>query len=122
MSEILLRNRFEELYGKAFIYHSPKGDQVERYRKIREAGKDFAFGIVKYRLESRMSSIETLQRYGNRMNLAKTFLDVIHELIPDDCNEYITAIEYTSKAIYELNVDHVRTAVMWANAAIACNE
>lgn len=31
---------------KAFTYHPPKGDQVERYNVLREAAKQFAIAIV----------------------------------------------------------------------------
>ena len=31
---------------RRFTYHTPKGDQVERYRRIRDAAKSFAFLIA----------------------------------------------------------------------------
>ncbi len=60
-----------------FVHHPPKGDQVERYQKIREAGKELA------------------------------------TIIEGSCPPGIERAEAL------LNV---RQAVMWANAAIACNE
>jgi hypothetical protein len=34
-----------EQIEKAFTYYAPKGDQPERYRAIRDTGKDFAMLI-----------------------------------------------------------------------------
>jgi hypothetical protein len=60
-----------------FTYHPPKPDQIERYEKIREAGKAFA--------------------------------ELLDEAVPGS-PERSTALA------------KIREAVMWANAAIACNE
>jgi len=35
-----------EPIDNAFIYHAPKGDQVERYQSIRDKGKDLALHIA----------------------------------------------------------------------------
>lgn len=67
----------DDALNNLFTHHPPKGDQVERYQKIREAGKELA--------------------------------TLIEEFCPP-------GIERTEALL------NVRQAVMWANAAIACNE
>lgn len=32
----------QKRFENAFIYHAPKGDQAERYEKLRAKGKEFA--------------------------------------------------------------------------------
>jgi hypothetical protein len=40
-----------------FSYHSPKGDQVERYQRIRDKAKEFALLIAELTPKSREQSL-----------------------------------------------------------------
>lgn len=46
-----------EQIEKAFTYHAPYGDQVERYTRLREKAKEFALLIVELTPESREQSL-----------------------------------------------------------------
>ena len=59
----------------------------------------------KYHAPSR----EQVSRYTVLREVAKNFAEVINEECPDSCEK-------------DLAMDKLREAVMWANAAIACNE
>ena len=50
-----------------FIFHAPKGDQVERYSKITEAFKEFALLIADLTQESREQSIALTKLWEARM-------------------------------------------------------
>jgi hypothetical protein len=40
-----------------FTYHAPKGDQVERYQKIRDAAKELAYTVLELTPPSREQSL-----------------------------------------------------------------
>jgi hypothetical protein len=42
----MLQREQKEIIDNLFTYHPPKGDQVERYGKLREAGKALAEVII----------------------------------------------------------------------------
>jgi hypothetical protein len=67
----------KELIARAFTYHSPTLDQVEKYKRIRDEAKILALTI---------------------------------------------SAECPQSAESARAINFVRQAVMWANAAIACNE
>lgn len=71
------KQKQSDAISNIFIYHPPKGDQVERYQHLRDAGKDLALLIER----SCPSSMERDEAIKN-----------------------------------------LRQGIMWANAAIACNE
>lgn len=53
-----------------FTYHAPKGDQLERYQRLRDAGKDLALQIVELTPTSReqslaLSQLETAIMWAN---------------------------------------------------------
>jgi hypothetical protein len=50
---VAMRSRLEN----DFVYHAPKGDQTERYGKIRAAAKEFALTIADLCPESRELSV-----------------------------------------------------------------
>lgn len=50
------KNKAEQIEN-SFTYHSPKGNQSERYLEIREKGKEFAFLINGSCKDSREKSI-----------------------------------------------------------------
>lgn len=108
--------------GHCFVYRSPKGDQVERYQKIREAGKDFAFEMQRLYCEECNSEFGHLEGAIRAMNAGSKFLSAVTPLLPENSAELSKVVYYAKKAVFDYDFDHVRTAVMWANAAIACNE
>jgi len=59
-----------EQIEKAFTYHAPKGDQAERYTKLRENAKLFAHLIVELTPASReqslaLTNLETSVMFAN---------------------------------------------------------
>lgn len=102
-----------------FTYHSPKPGQPERYEAVRAAGKEFA----------------SLFAYGNRPQLdaleaaTERFSTVIRTNVPDghERQNALRAVSYAVTDVVDgvsthLVIDFIRDAVMWANAAIACEE
>lgn len=50
-----------------FSYHSPKGDQTERYAKVTEAYKQLALTVAELTPESREQSIALTKLWESRM-------------------------------------------------------
>jgi hypothetical protein len=53
----ILTDSEDSKVNNMFTYHAPKGDQVDRYALLRDAGKSFAFLILGYTPTSREQSL-----------------------------------------------------------------
>lgn len=59
----------EDVLDRAFTYHPPKGDQVERYQRIRDAAREFAEVVIECTPRvGRYSLIEKIQETVMKAN------------------------------------------------------
>ena len=57
MNNYEVATKMSEQLEKTFTYHAPKGDQPERYVRLRDQAKQLAYDIVKNTPSSREQSL-----------------------------------------------------------------
>lgn len=97
-----------------FVYHTPFGDQVERYQKVRDSGKAVAIALLEDR--SAASEIKSLKQIIHQC--CPESLERQHALDNLDAIAWMGMDESAMKAVSILRF----SVICAANAAIACNE